>query len=80
MDTFSFEKLTVYTVSHSYPTDNKDPVVSSGKSSHLFASSDKYGILSDAWCVDCIVSPFRKGTFVLFLIGVLFVHNLFWVM
>ena len=48
MVTFSFEKLTVCPVSHSCTTDTKAPVLSSGKISHLFASSDKFGMLSDA--------------------------------
>ena len=45
---FSFEKLTVCPVSYSCPTDTKDPVASSGKKSHLFASYNKFGMLSDA--------------------------------
>ena len=45
---FSFEKITVCPVSHSFPTGTKALVVSSENFSHLFASSDKLGMLSDA--------------------------------
>ena len=48
MVTFYFENLTVCPVSHSCPTGTNTPVVCSGKISHLFASSDKFGMLSDA--------------------------------
>ena len=48
MVSFYCEKLTVYPGLHSCPTDTKAPVVSSGKVSHLFASSEKLGMLSDA--------------------------------
>ena len=48
MVTFSFGKLTVCPMSHICPTDTKDPVASSGKKSHLFASYNKFGMLSDA--------------------------------
>ena len=48
MVTFYFEKLTLCIVSHSCLTDTKAPVLSPGKISHLFASYDKFGMLSDA--------------------------------
>ena len=48
MVSFYCEKLTVYPGLHSYPTDTKAPVVSSGNNVHVFDSSDKFGMLSDA--------------------------------
>ena len=48
MVTFYFEKLTVCLVSHSCRNDTKVQVVISGNISLVFASFDKFGMLSDA--------------------------------
>ena len=77
MVTFYFEKLTVCPLLHNCTTDTKAPVVISGEISHLFDSSDKFGMLSDALFVDCIVLPFVRSTSVLVLIGVLFLNIVF---
>ena len=62
MSKFYFEKLTVCPVSHSCPTDTKALAVSSVKISHLFASSDKFGMLRYP---DVLVASFRHSEEVL---------------